>query len=283
MINWRIRINLVAFLVGSLILTGFGIKNFLGNPFNPPIMVSSTFPDSSGLFPSFSVTLNGVDVGYVKKVYLTSSGAKVTMAINPGTTIPSNVVATIGIANALGEQEVDLTAVSSKSAPPLENGATIPVGPDSTPAEIGVLVHEATQILNHIPRGQLNSLLQQLSIAISNHEYDIRSIIENSQIFSAEFLSYESQFKAFLDNAPPVLNAVSDSGPALQNSLANTAALLQLLSSHKYSVVSLLKNGASATSLLNSLVVATRPNLACLTHDLGAIMSNLSTEPNYSN
>ncbi len=283
MINWRVKANLVAFFIGSLILIGYGFSTFIGNPFKPPIVVSSTFPNASGLYQNFTVTLNGVDVGSVKNVTLTKSGAKVTMIINSGVDIPSNVVATIGIANALGEQEVDLSPTSNTNSLPLKNGATIPVGPNSVPAEIGTLVTEATSLLQKIPPQQLNSLLQQLSIAISGHVNDMRSIIENSQLFSQEFLNYQNQFKAFLENAPPVLNAVSSVGPQLNQSLANTAALLQLLSAHRYDLVSLLQNGASAASLLNSLVVSTRPNLACLTHDLGNVMSNLSTAPNFSN
>ena len=76
------------------------------------------FSDASGINPHFGVQLNGVDVGSVTGVSLATGGARVKMAINPGVSVPSNVTASIDVANDLGEQVIELTP-GAKPAPPL--------------------------------------------------------------------------------------------------------------------------------------------------------------------
>lgn len=285
MITRRIIANLVAFGVVSLALIAYGFLDLLGNPLASQTTVSTVLPSASGLAQNFLVTLNGVDVGAVKSVSLAADGAKVTMTLNPGTHVPADVQAKVVIANALGEQEVELVppAHDPPGVPVLHSGSVIAAAPDSEPASVGVVVAEATKLLQAIPPNDLNSLLNSLAVALNGNGGDLRTIASASALFSQEFLAYQQQFESLLANAPPVLDTVTANASQLQQGLADTVVLAKVLASHSGDLVRLLNQGSSAAQDLNALVVDNEPNLACLIHDAAGVTANLATAPNLGN
>ncbi len=300
MITRRIVVNLVAFGLLSAILIAYGFFDLLGDPLAGTTTVSTVLPDASGLSPNFLVTLDGVDVGSVKSVALTPDGAKVTMTLNSGTDVPSNVAAKVVIANALGEQEVDLVPVAAASAPStaeasrtvaqvaappkaLRSGAVIPAATDSTPADVSTVVQEATRLLQAIPPGDLNSLLHEAAVALNGNAGNLRTIASASELFSEEFLAQQQQFESLLSNAPPVLDTVTHDAPQLQQGLADTAVLAEVLASHSNDLVRLLGQGTGAATALHTLLLQNEPNLACIVHDVSALDANLGSGSNLSN
>jgi virulence factor Mce-like protein len=283
MITRRIWVNLMVFVLASAALVAYGFLDLLGNPLASKTTVYTVLPTAAGLSPNFVVTYEGVDVGQVTNVSLVHGGAKVTMVLQPGTKVPSDVAASVQIANALGQQEVDLVPSHVSADPPLEDGATIPAAPSSAPADVGTVVAEATRFLEAIPPGALNSLLHSLAQALQGNGANLRTIASASELFSQEFLAYEQQFQSLLQNAPPVLDVVTANAAALRQGLADTAALAQVFATHSSDLVHLLNQGSSAAQDLNTLVTQNEPNLGCLVHDLADVNSNLAQPTNLQN
>ena len=279
----RLIANLVVFALASVALVGYGLVDLLGNPFTSPMQISTVMPTAAGLHPGFSVALNGVDVGSVSAVDLVRGGARVVMTIDKGVSIPSSVEARVNLANALGEQQVDLVPRATLHDPPLRNGATVPLAPDGAPTEVSQVVSTATKLLQAIPPGALDSLLSELSTALAGQAGNLQTITDSSKVFAQELLAYQSQFKALLANAPPVLDTVAADGPALQQALANTAVIAHVFAQHRNDIVNLFNSGSNAFGDLGSIVAAERPNLACLFHDLAGLNSNLSQPANLVN
>ncbi len=277
----RLFINLVVFFALSVALVLYGITTLIGNPLRSPTSVVAVFSDASGINPHFGVQLNGVDVGSVTGVSLANGGARVKMAINPGVSVPSNVSASIDVANDLGEQVIELTP-GTKPAPPLASGATIPTTGD-IPVDIGKVVTAAVKLLKAIPPGDLNSLLGTLSTALAGQGTNLRTIVTSSTVFAKEFLQYQNQFKALLANAPPVMDAVSAAGPQLVAALSNTEVLMGVLAQDRAELDPLFTQSASAASLLDQLVTTSGPNLACSFHDAADLFANLSQPSNLAN
>ena len=282
MTNRRLIVNLTAFVLAALALIAYGMVDLLGDPLQPPMDVSAVFPDASGLYQNFSVELNGVDVGTVTAVHLAESGARVDMAINHGTRVPGDVVASIDLANDLGEQVVELTPAHGGTAKSLQAGAVIPVTAKGIPVQVGHVVTAATKLLEAIPAGNLNKLLAELATALAGRAQDLRTIVSASTTFSQEFLAYQQQFNALLANAPPVLDAVTAVGPQLKQDLVNTEALMQVLADKKTDLDGLLHNGSAATGVLGNLLTNQAPDLACLIHDTSQLAANLAQPTNLS-
>jgi len=279
----RLVVNLIVFFALSAALVLFGVVDLLGSPLAHKTDVSSVFPNASGLFANTSVELDGVDVGTVTAVSLSTSGANVAMAINPGVTVPGDVTASIDIANDLGEQVVELTPGHARGDPPLADGAVIPTSKHSIPVSVGQVVGAAVRMLRAIPPGKLNSLLSTLATALNGQAGHLREFISASSDFSKEFLAYQRQFEALLHNAPPLLNAVSAVGPQLRQDLENTQVLMAVVAQDRGDLAPLFSNGAEAFALLGKLVTDESPNLGCLLHDASHVTANLAEPANLAN
>jgi virulence factor Mce-like protein len=275
-ITKRTVANLVAFFIVTFGLVAYGVFDLLGTSFQPARTASAVFPDASGIAPNLSVVLQGVDVGTVKSVQLVPGGARVVMTFEPGTSVPSNVKATIDLANDLGQQQIDLVPVGAPAAP-LRNGAVLPVVPDAIPTDVGRVVHTLSSLLSAIPVNDLNTVLSEGAAALRGRAGDLDTLITASRALSSELLAYQQQFKALLANSPPVMQTLGSLGPELQADLAQTAVLAGVLRAHRYDLVHLLGSGASATALADQLLQATAPNLACLIHDGAGLTSDIGS------
>jgi virulence factor Mce-like protein len=282
-INRRLIVNLIVFFVVSFGLVVYGIVNLLGNPLQSPTTLTTQFADASGLYPGFEVELNGVPVGTVTSTALTKTATKVTMRINPGTTVPNDVQSSVQIANDLGEQVVNLVPSRGGAAPALASGASVPAAPDQVPANVGAVVASATRLLQAIPAGNLNKLIGELATSLSGQAGNLRTLISAGTTFSKEFVAYEQQFTALLANAPPSLDAITAVAPQLRQDLANTAALVQVLAQQKTGLHTLLTSGSSAFNAVDSLLTSQSANLGCFLHDTADILSNVAEPTNLTN
>jgi virulence factor Mce-like protein len=279
----RMVVNLVAFVVITVGLVGYGILDLLGNPFQHQSVVSATFPDAAGVEPNFGVVLQGVVVGSINSVQLTRHGARVEIALRPGVDVPANVQASIGLANDLGEQQIELAPMGKPSSRPLQNGATVPVLKGGVPVEVGQVIGTASRLLKSIGAKQLNTVLATLGQGLAGQAQNLQSMMISSQQFSQEFIAYQQQFESLLSNSTPVLRGLANDGVQLRADLAATEVLANVLDQHRYNLVHLLANGASASTVANELLDATRPNLACVLHDFADLSANGAEPTNLSN
>jgi phospholipid/cholesterol/gamma-HCH transport system substrate-binding protein len=282
-ISRRLLINLFAFFLFSAVLVAYGWANLLGSPLANPTILTTSFPSASGLYPNFTVELNGVPVGSVKDTTLTQHATKVTMTINPGTAIPDDVQASVQIANDLGEQVIDLVPTRAGNAPALRSGDYVPPDKNQVPADVGAVVASFTRLVAAIPPHQLNQLISELATALAGRAGDLRTIIQAGNIFNKEFVAYQQQFTELLANAPPALDAVTAVSPELKADLANTAALVQVLAQQKTNLKTLLGQGANAFGQVNNLITTQAANLGCFLHDTAGIVSNIASPTNLAN
>jgi len=279
----RLIANLVAFCVITLGLIGYGVVDLLGDPLQSPLLVSATFPDAAGVAPNFGVVLDGVVVGSVASVQLTREGARVEIALRRGVVVPSNVSASVGLANDLGEQQIELVCRGRPSKTPLRPGARIPVESGGVPVQIGRVIGTASRLLASIGARQLNALLAALGRGLSGQAQNLQEIMRASQQFSVEFLAYQRQFEALLANSTPVLDGLAGDGSQLRQDLADTEVLANVLDHHRYDLVHLLDNGATAAQLADRFLGANEPNLTCILHDFADAAANVAKPANLSN
>jgi virulence factor Mce-like protein len=283
MISKRLIANLIAFFLISAVLVGYGIVNLLGDPLRSSIVLTTEFPDASGLYQNFTVELNGVPVGTVGGIQLTPRGTRVTLDIHPGTKVPGDVRSSIQIANDFGEQVVDLVPAHGGTAPALRSGDNVPTAPNQVPADVGTVVATATKLLRAIPAGDLNKLIGELATSLKGRSADLRTIISAGTTFAQEFVAYEQQFTELLANAPTALNTVTAVAPELRQDLVNTAALLQVLAEQKTGLDTLFNEGSTAVTQVNQLVTTQSANLGCVFHDAADVLSNLAQPTNLDN
>jgi virulence factor Mce-like protein len=282
MMSRRVLLNLVAFLAVSLGLTFYGVYTLLQDPFATRTSVKTVLPDTAGLIKGLTATSNGVTVGTVKSVKLNpgNKSVSVTVTLDPGKRLPGDVAASVIRANPLGEQSVDFAPQHGGTAPSLPNGATVPVAAVGTPPDVGDVLNVADTLFNAIPKQDLNTAVHELAVALAGRGGDLRAITQANLAFSQEFLNYQAQFQALLANSPPILNAIGNDAPALQQAIANTVVLSQTLADHRFDTVHLFANGIRLGQTLGGLIANNEPNLACLLHDFGRITANTAEPAN---
>lgn len=281
--TWRLVANLAAFTVAALALIAYGVVDLLGDPFASATTIVAVFPDASGLYQHFSVELNGVPVGTVSAVHLVAGGAEVDMTIDPGVPVPRDVVASIDVANDLGQQVVELTPRHGGAVPALRSGDVVPVVRGDVPVQVGKVVAAASKLLRAIPPGRLDQLLGELAQGLQGQGADMRTIVAATTEFSQQFLRYQHQFDALLENAPPVMDAVSAGGTQLRRALADTEAIVQVLARDRTALQGDLVHGQRALGALGGLTTDQAPDFACLIHDFSQLNANLAEPANLRN
>ncbi len=285
MISRRVLLNLAAFLAVSLGLTAYGVFVLLRDPFAPRTTVKTVLPDTAGLIKGLTASSNGVTVGTVTSVKLNTGNRSVTVTVSldPGKSLPGDVAASVVRANPLGEQSVDFQPQRGGTSPPLANGATVPVAAVGTPPNVGDVINIVDNLFNAIPKQDLTTAVHELAVTLAGRGQDLRALTQSNLAFSQEFLHYQQQFQALLANSPPILNAVGNDGPELQQAIANTAVLSQVLADHRFDTVHLFANGIRLGQTLGGLIADNKPELACLLHDFGRITANTAEPVNLNN
>ena len=283
MISRRTIINLITFFGLAALLVVYGFVSLIHNPLAHERSVVTVLPDTGGLKPGFSVTMRGVPIGAVSGLKLLPHGVRVSMVLQSGTTVPGDVAARVQRANPLGEQQLDLVPTRNGAAPPLADGATIPVAPDPVPPAVGDVVDAANRLFDSIPTQDLSVLVHETALALAGRSADLRTMIESIDTLSSTLVHYQDGFRALLANAPPVLDTVAAVGPQLRQALANTVVLTSILAQRRNDLVQLFDNSAALGSVGTDLLDSQSANLSCLLHDLADVTANVGAAPNLAN
>ncbi|MCU1354059.1 MAG: putative virulence factor, Mce family protein, partial [Acidimicrobiales bacterium] len=268
MISKRVLINLMVVLIVSAALVTYGAVTLFGNPLAKRTKISTELADSAGLRNGFSASVNGVVVGRVSNVRLTKHGARVTVELDRGATVPSNVVARVVRASAVGEQRIEFTPTGAGSAAPLPDGAEVKAAPDATPPEVADVLGVATRLIDAIPTKDLNTIVHEGARSVRSQAENLRSIVRSLTIISDNFVAGDKDFRRLLAASPSVLDDFSAMAPEVRKALSNTRALTAILADDSGRFVDLLRDGSSFAQVADTVLLDNRTNLTCLIGDL---------------
>ncbi len=277
MLSRRVLINLAAFFAISFGLVLYGAVTLLGNPLAERRSAYAVFPDASGILAGFSASMNGVVIGHVTGVRLDEEGARVEVSLDPGQELPGDVQASIVRASAVGEQRIEFTPQHGGDAPPLPDGAEVPVDADAAPPEISRVIETVDDLLAAIPPEDLNTVVHEGATALRGREEDLRALTRNLDVANREFLQHEAGFRQLLATSPELLDALTEVAPEIESGLANTAELTQLLADRRFDLTQLQRDGADFADEANGLLESQSADLACLAHDFGILSERIGS------
>ena len=146
--------------------------------------VQAQMPDVVNIQPNSRVRVDDVNVGTVTNVERQGWHALVTMRIDGGVSLPGNSTAKIGQTSLLGSTHVELappTAVQPEGK--LDDGSVIPLSSASAYPTSEQTLAAISILLNGGGVGQLQDVIQAFSTALRGREKDLRSLIEQLDIF----------------------------------------------------------------------------------------------------
>lgn len=275
----RLVLNLAVFFTVSALVIGYGVVNLFGTPFRDPVVLVTRMPETAGLRPGFSVTLDGVVVGTVGDVELAGDGVDIEMELDDGVEVPGDVEARIVRASAIGEQRVDLTPTAGGTAAPLPDGARVPAAADAVPPNVEEVITTVRGLLEALPTEDLNTVIRESATALEGRAGDLRAIVRSTEVITTELLRRDGDLRQLLAAAPDVLDDLSDSGADIRRAVANTRAVTQILADRRTDLVDLVRGGADLAEVATPLLRDTRADLDCLLGSLATLTSGLQGRP----
>ena len=125
------------------------------------------------LEPGAMVKRHGVRIGEVESVEVTSGGAEIVVAIEPGAAadIPANTAVQIRSSTFFGGKTVDVVDPPEPAAGSVADGARI--GADSVSVEINTVFESLTRLLGAVEPDKLNEVLGTLAHALQGQGADL--------------------------------------------------------------------------------------------------------------
>lgn len=227
-----ITLKLLAFvLVGTLafalVVVSFArIPQYLGWG---RMEVALEMSNASGLYPRANVLYRGVEVGQVREVEMTPTGARATMLLDRRAEIPADATAHVGAMSAVGEMIVDLVPQAggqgatgetrSGQAPSgefLSGGDVIGADRVVPPTSVAETVDMLEATLDSIGPERVSSLVDEASRAVGGAGGDLSASLDALTLLSREAGADREQWASLLRRSAPLLQAQADSSPDIR-------------------------------------------------------------------
>lgn len=178
--------------------------------------VALEMTDAAGLYPRANVLYRGVEVGQIREMEMTATGARATMLLDTDAEIPADATAHVGAMSAVGEMIVDLVPQEGTGG---EDGAVLAdgdvIGADRVvpPTSVAETVDMLSETLDSIGPERLSSLVDEASLAVGGAGGDLSASIDAITRLSREAGADREQWAALLRRSAPLLEAQAASSP----------------------------------------------------------------------
>lgn len=184
--------------------------------------VNVQLEQSGELYRAANVTFRGVEVGKVKTVRLTETGAEAVLSLKSGVAVPADLTARVGSATAIGEQYVDLVP-RSRNGPLLKDGDVISRDRTVVPPNINSLLAAADRGLNAIPRDDLKTVVDESYAAVGGLGPALSRLLTNGPKLAIGARDNLDALLTMIDQSMPVFDSQIDSSDSIQGWAAHMA------------------------------------------------------------
>lgn len=280
MIGRKVLVNVIAFVLVSAGLVGFGVVRFL-LPAPAGRTLTLETADASGLLPRSDVTIRGVPSGAVRQVDLTDRGtAMVIVALKPDVTVPEGTTAHIMRRSPIGDITLELVP---GDGPTLPDGGHIPLEDTVPPPNAERTVEVLADVLGAVSPEDLDTVVHELSVALDGRGRDLGGLAVDGADLSERILRVREELESLIRTGPKVLDVLAKNARTLGDDIAQTALLADILRDRRFDLVELMRSGADFAEVFGELLRSEKPNLACLVEDFGDINAVLARPGNLRN
>ncbi len=247
---------------------------------NGSIKVTAHFAQFKGIYVGDDVTALGVPIGTVTSVQPGEDHVEVVMELEPDHAVPSDVRAAVVSPSLVSVRSIVLGPVGS-DAPPLEDGATIPMSRTAIPVEWDEIKNQLVELSTALgpdganedgatsdlissgarflegSGGDLNTTITDVSEAMStlaDNSGDLFATVRNLQVFVTAIKGSDAQVRLFNERLAEVAALLNGDRFALEGALSGLHQAFEevnvFLRRNKDLTVSTLRELRSTTSML---------------------------------
>jgi phospholipid/cholesterol/gamma-HCH transport system substrate-binding protein len=233
--------------------------------------VTLQLPQAGGLYEGGNVTYRGVEVGRVKSVGLTDSGAAAVLQMKSDVRIPADLTAEVHSVSAVGEQYVALLPRSG-NGPSLKNGDVIPANRTYVPPDINSLLAATDRGLNAIPRDNLKTVVDESYVAVAGLGPELSRLLQGTTNLAIDARKNLDQLLTLIDDSKPVLDSQVQSKDSVQAWAAHLAAVTKQLQNNDPALRGILQKAGPAADEARQLLDRLQPTLPTLLANLVGVV-----------
>lgn len=237
------------------------------------------FRQVGDLVKNANVQASDVVIGTIDDIKLVGSPtdgyhADVTMCLNPGEKVASDVRAVVRTTSLLGEKFVDLQEKSS-GPPYLQQGDVLSLDQTGKSAELEDVFARLAAILGTGDLEDLNHFTHSQAVILKGHVADLRTLLTELDRFTGTLAQRRGQIASAIDHLDNVAQSVLDNSPVLQKFLRSFAGSSSVLSAQRHALQNLLFSLDRFSSISLQLLNATEGGLNKQFSDLRPVLRTL--------
>ncbi|WP_276030759.1 virulence factor Mce family protein [Mycolicibacterium komossense] len=239
--------------------------------------VQAQMPDVNNLKQNSRVRVGDVTVGNVTKIERQGWNALVTMTLNGDVVLPANATAVIGQTSLLGSLYVGLEP--PKDAAPqgrLHEGSLIPLSSAGAYPSTEQTLAAISFVLNGGGINQIQDITQAFSQAFTGREADLRSLIEQLDIFIGYVNDQKSDIISANESLNNLVGQLAAQKPVIDTALKTIPDALKVLRDEREKLADALTQLGKFSALAADSVNQTKEALVQELKDLGPVLQSLA-------
>ena len=240
-------------------------------------MIQAQLPDVRTIEPNSRVQVDDVTVGTVTKIERQGWHALLTMSIDGGVNLPANATATVGQSGLLGSLHVELApppGVAPQGS--LRNGSVIPLSSAGTYPSSEQVLAAISLLLNGGGIGQVQDITASLSTALTGREQDLRSLIEQLDIFTRHVNDQSADIIATAESLNSLAGTFARQKPVVDRALATIPDALRVIGEQRQVLVDALDQLGKFSALVTDSTNQTKAGLVAELKGLGPVLESLA-------
>ena len=240
-------------------------------------LVQAQLPDIGTIEPNSRVRVGDVNVGTITKIERQGWHALVTIRLNGDVELPANTTATVGQTSLLGSLHVELAPPTS--VPPqgrLHEGSLIPLDAGSSYPSTDQTLAALSLLLNGGGVGQIQDITAALATAFAGRESDLRSLIEQVDLFVGRLNTQTGDIIAASDSFNNLVGQLADQKPILDNAMRTIPDALAVLSERRGNLTEAVDSFGKFSALTADTVDQTKQNLVSEINAVGPVLKSLA-------
>jgi phospholipid/cholesterol/gamma-HCH transport system substrate-binding protein len=240
------------------------------------LTVTLELPAAGGLYRFANVTYRGVQIGKVKSVQLTETGAEAVMSLNTSPKVPADLEANVLSVSAVGEQYVDLRP-RTDSGPYLEDGSRISVANTTIPQQVGPMLDQVSELVNSIPGDRISDLLDETFKAFNGAGPDFGSLLDSGATLSERLNTVSDESRGLIDDSGPLLHSQAETADSIRTWARSLEGVTAQLAQNDPQIRTLLERGPGFAQEVSQLLNQIKPTLPVLLANLTTLGQILVT------
>jgi phospholipid/cholesterol/gamma-HCH transport system substrate-binding protein len=239
--------------------------------------IQAQMPDVDNLEQNSRVRVGDVTVGNVSKIERQGWNALVTMTLNGNVELPANAVATVGQTSLLGSLHIELGPPPG-AAPEgkLGEGSLIPLSSSGAYPSTEQTLAAVSLLLNGGGVGQLQDITKAFSTAFTGREADLRSLIEQLDLFITYNNEQKDDIIAATDSLNNLVGQFAREKPVVDKALKTIPDALEVLKDQREQLADALSQLGKFSAIAADSVNQTKEALVQELRDLGPVLKSLA-------